>query len=106
MHLLGDQVERPARRDIAARGLALRLGGLEIEQSGEFGKPREIGLGVRGGVHRMRVGEEIGDREIGAVLLAPHIGADRAVEVEGLRRGDPALEVVEHNFAVERGGRA
>ena len=88
MHLLGDQVERPARRNIAACGLALRLGGLVIEHGREFGEAREIRLGVRVGLDRVGVGEEVGDREVRAVLLAPHIGADRAVEVEGLGGGD------------------
>ena len=48
--------------------------------------------------------EEVGDREIGAVLLEDQIGPLDAVDAEFVGAIEAGFALVDHDFAVERGG--
>ena len=69
-HLAEREVERPAGREEAARGLRALVRGVVVEQLRELDEAREIGFGVGGILDRMRAVEEVGNREVSAALLA------------------------------------
>ena len=82
----------------------LLLGAFIIEDCPELAQPRPIGLRVRAGFHRMLAVEEVGDGEVGAVLLGDRVGALRIAHVEAGRTDQVLSEAVQHDLAVELRG--
>ena len=68
-HLAEREIDRPGRREEAARRLGALLGRVVVEHRRELLKARQIGFGIGRIVDRVRRVEEVGHREIGAALL-------------------------------------
>ncbi len=102
-HLAERKVERPAGREEAALRLPLLLGGLIVKHRRKLRKARQVRLGVRGILDRVRRVQEIRNREVGAVLLADDVRALRVRDVELLGADVAGLEIPDHDFAIELG---
>ena len=100
-HLPERQIDRPGRRKIAARGFGFLLGGLLVEDARERFEPRQIRLGVRRSVDRVRGVEEIGRAEIGTALLEDTVGALDPRDAEALGGDGLRFEQIDNDFAVE-----
>ena len=101
LELAQRQVERPGRRQIAARRFVPLQRRVSAQIAGEGVEPRDIGFAIGAVVDRVRGIEEVGGAEIAAALLEDAIGPLHAVEAEGARRDRLLPQRIEDDVEVE-----